>query len=47
VQQTIDVIEQGGEVVGIVAKRAKGSFEVVQKAKSVKGKMVGVELDEL
>ncbi len=47
VQQTVETIEAGGEVVGIVAKRATGAFEVVQKATTVKGKMVGVQLDEL
>ena len=47
VQQTVETIERGGEVVGIVAKRAQGSFQVEQKVGTVKGKIIGVELGEL
>jgi hypothetical protein len=47
IDQTVDTIAQGGEVVGIVAKRTTGGFQVTQKATTVQGKMVGAQLDEL
>jgi CHAT domain len=47
IEQTVDTIEGGGEVVGIIAKRVTGGFQVTQKATTVKGRMVGAELDEL
>ncbi len=47
VQEVVETIEQGGQVIGIVARRVRGSFEISQKAKTVKGTLIGLEVDEL
>lgn len=51
VRQTVETIEAGGEVLGLEIERARssslGSFEVTQKATTVKGRLVGAKIDEL
>jgi len=47
IQQTVETIEQGGEVIGIEAKRIHGGFEIVQKATTVKGRLVGASAEDL
>ncbi len=47
IQQAVESIEKGGEVIGIAGRIDKGIFKVVQKAGAVKGKAVGVDLDSL
>jgi len=47
VQQTVETIAQGGEVIGIVAKQVSGSFEVSQRVKTVKGRLVGAQFETL
>lgn len=49
IQQTVDTIEETGEVIGIKGKLEKGSYKIKQKAGTIKGegKLVGWELNSL
>lgn len=47
VQQVVETIEQGGEVIGIEAKRVRGSLEISQKITTVRGKVIGLKVDDL
>ncbi len=44
VAQTVELIEQGGEVVGLQAKRLKGGISVQQHVQTVNGSVVGIEI---
>jgi hypothetical protein len=46
-QQTVTTIKAGGKVVGIVAKRAKGSFEITQEVDTVEGELTGIIVEDL
>lgn len=45
VQQTIDTITAGGQVIGLQAQTVDGQFTVVQRVKQVDGKLVGANLE--
>jgi len=48
IEQVVETIETGGEVVGIRAEQlSDGSFSVTQRADVVKGTMVGVVLGKI
>ena len=48
IQQTIDLIESGGEVIGVESDRTPdGGFQVVQKVRTVKGKLTGWKVNTL
>lgn len=47
IQQTVDTIEEKGEVIGIEGKLENGSYTVIQKAGTVKGKLVGQKFGSL
>jgi hypothetical protein len=42
VRQTVETVERGGELIGIEGRWVNGVFEIHQKAKNVKGRMVGI-----
>jgi hypothetical protein len=44
VEQTVETLERGGELIGIEAEWVNGLFEVHQETKNLKGKQVGIRL---